>query len=117
MNIKFPYQYSHALRTETATTDAHIRDMIEQVLFTSPGERVNRPDFGCGLLQLVFEPLSDELAATTKFLVQGSLIQWMSDLIEVNDVQVDAIDSSLHVTVVYRNLDTQELQQAVFSSQ
>jgi|SRR5690606_13735630 len=115
MNIKFPYQFDHALRTSIVDEDLHIRNMIEQVLFTNPGERVNRPDFGCGLLQLVFEPLSDELAATTKFLVQGSLIQWLSELIEVNDVQVEAIDSSLLITIVYRNINTQKLHQAVFT--
>lgn len=115
MNIKFPYQFNHALQTATADEDVHIRNLIEQVLFTNPGERVNRPDFGCGLLQLVFEPLSDELAATTKFLVQGSLIQWLSELIEVNDVQVEVVDSALYVTVIYRNLNTQELQRAVFT--
>ena len=115
MNIKFPYQFDHVLQTAMADEDLHIRNLIEQVLFTNPGERVNRPDFGCGLLHLVFEPLSDELAATTKFFVQGSLIQWLSELIEVNDVQVEVIDSSLQITVVYRNLDTKELQQAVFT--
>ena len=116
MNIKFPYQFDHTLRTATVNEDAHIRDMIWQVLFTNPGERVNRPDFGCGLLQLVFEPLSDELAATTKFLVQGSLIQWLSDLIEVADVQVEVIDSTLQITVIYKNLNTQEMKRAVFTS-
>ncbi len=116
MNIKFPYQFSHALRTKTADPDEHIRDMIEQVLFTNPGERVNRPDFGCGLLQLVFEPLSDELAATTKFLIQGSLIQWLSELIEVHDVQVERADTSLFITVIYLNLSTRNMQRAVFTS-
>lgn len=116
MNIKFPYQFSHALRTKTADPDEHIRDMIEQVLFTNPGERVNRPDFGCGLLQLVFEPLSDELAATTKFLIQGSLIQWLSELIEVHDVLVERVDTSLLITVIYLNLSTRNMQRAVFTS-
>ncbi len=116
MNIKFPYQFSHALRTKTADPDEHIMDMIEQVLFTNPGERVNRPDFGCGLLQLVFEPLSDELAATTKFLIQGSLIQWLSELIEVHDVLVERVDTSLLITVIYLNLSTRNMQRAVFTS-
>ena len=75
--------------------------MIEQVIFTSPGERVNRPTFGSGLMQLVFEPNSDTLATTTQFLVQGALQQWLGDLIEVNDVQVAHRESTLQVTVNY----------------
>lgn len=115
MDVKFPYQFNNLLQTEVADPDAHIRDMIEQILFTNPCERVNRPDFGCGLLQLVFEPLSNELAATTKFLIQGSLIQWLSDLIEVRDVSVEVIDATLSITVVYLNIDTQQMQTAIFT--
>jgi len=88
--------------------------MIEQVLFTSPGERVNRPDFGSGLLQLVFQPLSTELVTTTQYLVQGALNQWLGDLIEVSDVEVIREDSLLQVTVVYRILKTRESQTAQF---
>ena len=76
MNIDFPYQFDHRGRTAATDYENHIRDMIEQVLFTSPGERVNRPTFGSGLLQLVFAPNSDELAGTTQFLVQSALQEW-----------------------------------------
>jgi phage baseplate assembly protein W len=88
--------------------------MIEQVLFTAPGERVNRPDFGSGLLQLVFEPNSDELVITTQFMVQGALQQWLGDLIEVNSVTVDNEDSKLLVTVEYTIRRTQQPQVAKF---
>ena len=71
------------------------------MLFTAPGERVNRPDFGSGLLQLVFAPNSDELAATTQVLVQGALQQWLGDLISVEEVQVEAVDATLTVIVRY----------------
>lgn len=101
MNIKFPFQVDHSGRTARSDDDQHIRDMIEQVLFTSPGERVNRPTFGSGLMQLVFEPNNNELAATTQFLVQGALQQWLGDLIEVNEVEVLNQDSSLIVKVKY----------------
>lgn len=101
MNIKYPLQFNNYGRTGETTEDQHIRDMIEQILFTAPGERVNRPDFGSGLLQIVFEPNSDELTTTTQFLVQGSLQHWLGDLIEVNDVEVRNEDSKLIVTVVY----------------
>src|SRR5438552_9556382 len=101
MNIEFPFHFNGRGRTADADTDAHIRDLIEQVLFTAPGERVNRPSFGCGLLRLVFAPNSDELATATQLLVQGSLQQWLGDLIQVDDVQVEHVDATLAVTVRY----------------
>jgi uncharacterized protein len=101
-NLDYPYHFDGRGRTTATGDDAHIRDLIEQVLFTAPGERVNRPDFGSGLMQLVFAPNSDELAAATQFLVQGSLQQWLGDLIEVEAVEVRSADATLHVTVQYR---------------
>ena len=83
MDIDFPFHFDGRGRTAEAATDEHVRDLIEQVLFTSPGERVNRPTFGSGLMQLVFAPNSDELATATQFLVQAALQQWLGDLIEV----------------------------------
>jgi phage baseplate assembly protein W len=115
MNIDFAYSFGDRGRTSQTTDDDHMRDLIEQVLFTAPGERVNRPDFGCGLLRLVFAPNSEELAAATQFLVQASLQQWLGDLIEVNDVQVISSDASLLVTVQYTVRRTQQQQLAQFS--
>lgn len=115
MNLDFPYSFGSRGRTSETTDDEHIRDLIEQVLFTAPGERVNRPDFGSGLLRLVFAPNSDELAAATQFLVQGSLQQWLGDLIEVSDVQVESSDSSLLVEVQYTVRRTQQQQVAQFT--
>jgi phage baseplate assembly protein W len=114
MNIKFPYQFDNRGRTALTHDHDHIRDMIEQVLFTSPGERVNRPTFGSGLMQLVFQPNSNELATTTQFLVQGALQQWLGDLIEVNDVDVESDDSTLLVTIKYTVRRTQQQQVAQF---
>jgi phage baseplate assembly protein W len=101
MQIDYPFHIDSRGRTATADPDEHIRDLIEQVLFTTPGERANRPTFGCGLNQLVFAPNSDELAAATQFLVQGALQQWLGDLIQVEAVQVISQDSTLEVTVQY----------------
>lgn len=115
MNLKLPFQPDARGHTAETTADGHIRDMIEQVLFTAPGERVNRPTFGSGLRQLVFQPNSDELAATVQFLVQGALQQWLGDLIEVNAVQVTNEESTLAVTVVYTVRRTQQCQVAEFS--
>lgn len=115
MNVDFPYNYDGRGHTADAGTDDHIRDLIEQVLFTSPGERVNRPTFGCGLMQLVFAPNSDELAAATQYLVQGALQQWLGDLIQVEDVAVETDDSALRVSVQYVVRRTQERALAQFA--
>ncbi|HEY5306877.1 MAG TPA: GPW/gp25 family protein [Casimicrobiaceae bacterium] len=113
--LDHPYHFDG--RGRTATTDAleHIRDLIEQVLFTAPGERVMRPDFGAGLLALVFEPNSSTLAATTQFLVQSGLQQHLSELIAVNAVTVENDDAALRVTVAYTVLADGTAQQATFA--
>jgi phage baseplate assembly protein W len=108
MNIDYPYHFDARGRTAETGYEDHIRDMIEQVLFTSPGERVNRPTFGSGLMQLVFAPNSDELAAATQLLVQGALQQWLGHLIQVQAVEVRSEDASLLVTVKYVVTRTQE---------
>jgi uncharacterized protein len=117
MNIDFPFHFDARGRTADTTYEDHIRDLIEQVLFTAPGERVNRPTFGSGLLQLVFAPNSPELAAATQFLVQGNLQQWLGDLIEVRAVNVEAIESTLRVQVDYVIRRTQQPQSAQFTQQ
>jgi phage baseplate assembly protein W len=99
--LDFPFHLDGRGQTAETSEDDHIRDMILQVLFTSPGERVNRPDFGCGLKQFVFAPNSDALAAATQLLVQGSLQRWLDSVISVENVQVDAVESELRITVTY----------------
>lgn len=113
-HVDYPLWFDGRGRTALTTGDGRVRDLIEQVLFTSPGERVNRPSFGSGLLQLVFEPNSPELAAATQFLVQGSLQQWLGDLIQVEDVQVESQDSTLFVGVQYVIRRTQQREVARF---
>ena len=95
--------------------ETKIREMIEQLLFTNPGERVNRQNFGSGLMQIVFAPNSDQLAAATQFLVQGGLQQWLGDLIQVTSVDVQGQDSTLTVTVQYVVRAEQMTQVAQFS--
>ena len=104
MNLRFPYHIGGTGRTATADDESHVRDLIAQVLFTAPGERVMRPDFGSGLLALTFEPNSLELEATTQFLVQGALQQWLGHLIAVDTVEVSAVDGKLEVMVRYTML-------------
>lgn len=115
MNLEYPYQFDGRGRTAETSDDAHIRDLIEQVLFTAPGERVNRPTFGSGVMQLVFAPNSDALAAATQQLVQGALQQWLGDLIQVRSVDVQSEDATLRITVEYIVRRTQQQQVAQFS--
>jgi phage baseplate assembly protein W len=115
MNVDFPFRFDGRGRTAETDADDHIRDLIEQVLFTSPGERVNRPGFGCGLKRLVFAPNSVELVAATQAIVQGALQQWLGDLIEVEDVLVESDDAKLLVIVQYTVRSTQQQQVAQFT--
>ena len=92
MNIDYPFHFDNRGRTAEPSDDDHIRDLIEQVLFTLPGERVNRPTFGSGLLQLVFAPNSDTLAAATQLSVQASLQQWLGSLVQIEAVNVESDD-------------------------
>jgi len=115
MDIAYPFHIDRRGRTATTDPERHIRDLIYQVLFTMPGERVNRPDFGSGLMQLVFAPNSDELVTSVQFLVQGSLQRWLDDLIQVIAVEVQTAESALFVTVKYLIRRTQERKTDQFS--
>jgi phage baseplate assembly protein W len=101
MQFAYPLQFDGRGRTAVTDQDTHLRDLIEQVLFTAPGERVNRPTFGTGLMQLVFAANSPELAAATQLLVQSALQQWLGDLILVQTITVSAEDSTVRVIVEY----------------
>lgn len=106
--LDFPYGFDATGRTRSTDRDDHVRDLVEQVLFTAPGERVNRPDFGSGLLGLVFEPNGAALAAATRARVDAALQQWLAEVISVEAVAVRAEESTLEVTVAYVVRATQE---------
>lgn len=112
--IDYAFHFDGRGRTAGTDEDDHLRDLIEQVLFTSPGERVMRPAFGGGVLQLVFAGNSQEFAATTQFLVQGALQQWLGGLIAVESVQVEAQDATILIQVRYVNRRTEVRQVAGF---
>ena len=101
MNIDYPFQIDQRGRTAVTGDDEHIRDMIEQLLFTQPGERVNRPDFGSGLMHLVFAPNSSAMAATLQFTMQAALQRWLGDLIDVLRLDVSSDDATLAVALDY----------------
>ncbi len=114
MDIDFPFHFDARGRTASTGTDDHIRDMIEELLFTNPGERVNRPDFGSGLLQMVFAPNSPELAATLQFTVKAALNRWLGDLIDVQSLEVTAQDSTLRVSLSYLVKKTGDVSSETF---
>jgi phage baseplate assembly protein W len=114
MNIDFPFNFDGRGRTATTDDADHIRDMIEQLLFTAQGERVNRPDFGSGLLQMVFAPNSTELAAALQFTTQAALQRYLGDLIDLQQLEVTAVDATLSVTVAYVIRATQQQQLNTF---
>jgi phage baseplate assembly protein W len=101
MNVDYAYHFDGRGRTATTTHEEHVRDMIEQLLFTMPGERVMRPDFGSGLMQLVFAPVDDELASATQLLVQSALQQTLGNVIDVETVRAVFQDGVLEVSVQY----------------
>jgi phage baseplate assembly protein W len=114
MNIDFPFHLDNRGRTAAADDDDHIRDMIEQFLLTGPGERVNRPDFGSGLLEMLFEPNSPELAAALQHTIQAGLQRWLGDLIQVLALEVTSQDSTLRVLVQYAVRRTGERRAETF---
>jgi len=118
VNLNFPFQFDGSGGTADLLND-YLRQLVEQVLFTSPGERVNMPDFGSGLLQMVFAPTRPEIAAATQFAVQGALQKWMSGLIKVQSVTATSVESTLTVTVTYAPLNTgvSQVQTFVYGGQ
>src|SRR5437764_15027344 len=101
MDIDYPLHFDGRGRTAGTDPDDHVRDMIEQLLFTNPGERVNRPDFGSGLLELVFAPNSPELAAALQFTMQAALQRWLGDVIDIEDLEVRSDEGTLRVELQY----------------
>jgi phage baseplate assembly protein W len=114
MNLGYPYSFDATGHTAESSDGAHVRDLIEQVLFTAPGERVMHPDLGSGVAQLVFAPNSVELAGATQMLVQGALQQWLAGVIAVRGVDVEVDDATLTVTVSYSIRGSDQLQVQTF---
>jgi uncharacterized protein len=113
-DIAFPYRIDRRGRTAGATYDEHVRDLIEQLLFTSPGERVMRPDFGCGLLDLVFAPTSPELVAALELSVRAAVQRWLGDLIEVESLEVSAAAAAVRVDLRYTVRRTGNEREEIF---
>ncbi len=112
----YPFDLDGGGRVAGTDSNDHLQDMIYQLLFTSPGERVELPDFGCGLLQMVFRPNSEALAAATQLLIQGALQQWLGDVIAVQQLDVTSVDERLQINLVYVRRDTGQQVQTTFVS-
>ena len=113
----FPFRIDLPSRQalQARSYEAHVEQMIRQVLLTSPGERVDLPDFGCGVRQLLFAPNSDPLAATAQLLIQQALTRWLADHIDVQRVVVISPDttpdeSQLLIRIEYVLRETQSTQ-------
>jgi phage baseplate assembly protein W len=115
------HDYSFPFRIDPVSGQAaqspygiHVDQMIRQVLLTSPGERADLPEFGCGLRQLLFAPNSDALQATTQLIVRRSLDRWLAGQIDVRDVQVSSGEggdySEILVQITYVLRETQSKQ-------
>ncbi|PCM46127.1 GPW/gp25 family protein [Marinobacter sp. ANT_B65] len=100
-HIDFPFRANSLGHTAEASDGEYIRNLIEQVLFTHPGERVMRPDFGGGVRTLVFEPNGEQLASATEINIHASLNQALGELLDVTGVQVQASEATLRITVRY----------------
>jgi len=112
--LGYPFRMDSGGRTAIATSADHIRHLIEQVLFTAPGERVNRPDFGINVRRFVYEGGGLETMAVSQFLVQGELQRWLGELLDIEAVVVDAQDATLNITVRYVVRASQEAQVVEF---
>jgi phage baseplate assembly protein W len=111
VEIGFPYHLDDRGRTATVDYEDHVRQMLEVLLLTRAGERVNRPDFGCGLLDLVFGPSSPEVAAALNVTITAAVGRWLGDVISLTTVDVTAQDSALVVSLGYRLLATGALSE------
>lgn len=101
MQIDWPFQIGADGRTAETTDDDHVHDLIMLMLFTNPGERVMRPEFGTGLMQHVFAPNSPELAAVIELTVRAALQRWLGDVVEVRELTVEAVEAELRANLAY----------------
>jgi uncharacterized protein len=110
--LVYPFQIDHLGRTKVTNLREHIKQLIEQTLFTSPGERVNLPFFGCRINELLFAPNSPELLAEVTNIVYSSLIKYLSDLVTIENVTIENSDATIAVTVAY-TIKRNQLKQTV----
>ena len=113
VHVAFPLRLDSRGRVAVAPHERWVAGLVEQVLFTRPGERVNRPSFGAGLAQLVFTPLDDGIADATRALVAGALQRELGDLLRIETVDVTVVDTTIHVDLVYQLLTAPQGERSV----
>ncbi len=113
--LHFPFQVSDVGTPRTALRKDTVHQQLEQLLFTLPGERVNRPDFGCGVQRLVFSEASPESAATAEYVVSSAIAKHMGAVIDLDAVRVSVDDTTLYIDVLYTLLDSGDELAATFS--
>ncbi|HEY2474806.1 MAG TPA: GPW/gp25 family protein [Candidatus Cybelea sp.] len=101
MNVRYPYGFDPTGQTAQCGGSDHIEQMLAQLLFTNPGERVMQPNFGSGVAQLVFAPNSPQLAATVEYTMQGAIQQYLGDVIALQSLTVTPDDSTLTIDISY----------------
>jgi len=115
IDYAFPFRLDATSQRAAQTSYAeHVEQMIAQILLTTPGERVDLPQFGCGLRQLIFAPLGDSLSATLTLQINQALGQWLAGVVNVTAVAVSAADDSavlmpgnVNITVSYTLVESQ----------
>ena len=101
MHIAFPFKLDRLGLAVTAGEMEYVEGLIEQILFTRPGERVNQPEFGCGVQALVFGPVTFELATAIRARIEAAMQRWLSVPLHVEATEVDQQDSTLTIHITY----------------
>src|SRR5262245_6235911 len=104
--LQFPFQVSERGVAATSGRLDVIRQQLEQLLLTMPGERVNRPDFGCGVQRLVFAGASPEAAAAAEYVIGTAINKYMAELIQLDAVRVTVDASTMYIDILYTVLDS-----------
>ena len=115
MHINFPFQINHYGHIQEADADKHLRDMMEQILFTIPGERVNRPDFGCGVQMLVFGSIMPEMLSVKQSMIQAEIQKYLGHLLQLKEVKITTEDSQLNILIRYAPFTDNQTKEAVFT--
>jgi uncharacterized protein len=102
-SIRYPFAIDAAFGRLAQETDyaEHVEQLMRQVLLTAPGERINRPDFGCGLKRMVFAPNSEVAATLAQVTVFEALNRWLSSVLVVSEVKAEAHEERLEIRIVY----------------
>jgi hypothetical protein len=101
MQIAYPYKFAPQSGTAVADDRSHIKQMLELLLFTMPGERVNRPDFGCGVQRIVFAPVGTEIEFTLQRLIESEIQRWLGDLLRLRNLEIRAEEATLFARLEY----------------